>query len=1076
MRTSIVKIMFYVVCAILIVQDVFATTWTVTKWNYSPNDKDKDKKKAFSYAVNNAKDDDIIEIGELGSGKTTLEVTSDIEIYKRVHVRSMGKGSIKTIKNIGRTYICNIHPGGHLTLSNITVDCENELRREDLFHLKPMEIKAGSNGSMVTNVARMTIGGGATIKRVYLTSTSGNENAAIHVKTGAVLRIQHGAMIQNCTNESVPGKGGAICCDFGTIIMTGGTITGCSAVGPGGAIHTDGTRVDSVEVGGISARGDIYISGGYITNNICGAGKFGGAIYLGNSGPMLHITGNPVIASNFRRGSVLGGIPDDVSTYRLQNAFANRLKLVSHSDAPAGFTTNGITFTGSVGVRYPDPSIDTGLIDPHGLRFGGMWEYFTGTDDEPRNFFWNGDSKFHGALTGNSLVWEQYTIHKLPKDEGTVAALVTNNVSPIYVQLNEDYEMKKTVNMPANMKLFVDLNGFDLKCDFHVSNDTAQVVIRDTSIMKSGTVSGHRDSEYPNAFMLEGGSYHTFPPDCWVASNRVLISNYCTNHPYMVASLAWDTINTVHMADLTKVPRPPANGDGEVRIVASASDIDKITFSTGDWVHGVAYSNLNLVAQVFAVAAVSNDTGISEFGERVKIFDTADLPAGVSGTEDRFVWPANSYGLIKLIHITKERRGENLVTKNEETAYFQFPEAAFKATQRKNGVGELPITVVDELLSSFGCNRAEGFEQSRVNGELDKEQTNGLRRWENIVTGTDENQLLLSTAAEVEGGLALNIALTETEKQGRADTGYHVRYSLNKYDNGDGGWKSVGEIKTAPEFSITLLDGENKSVGATGFYRVTTLIIPDNELSVTNEIPSTNIVGVLEVASTLTNTLAAVPWTALASDPAETAANPVTVADYLHTPHLGDGDSVEVADKGNIYRMWNWDKAGKTWSGAFTVTGDGVFPAQAADGHVLGRSSAVWVTRKNPDGKPFFLIGQYSSAPQMLTVETGTVADPVCTLVPNPSVKATKINDYGWGGMPHEKDLIRIPNGKGVPIALRWKNGKWGRYVYDPQAEKSVWTTDEAVPAGTGFWYHRCAEAFQLALPHDVVQMENRVQ
>ena len=1072
MRTPIVKILFFAVCAILFAQDVFADTWTVTKWNYSPNDKDRDKKKAFSYAVNNAKDDDIILIGDLGSGKDTLEVTSDIEIYKRVHVRT--KSGIKTIKNIGRTYICNIHPGGHLTLSNITVDCENELRREDLFHLKPMEIKAGSNGSMVTNVARMTIGGGATIKRVYLTSASGNENAAIHVKTGAVLRIQHGAMIQNCTNESVPGKGGAICCDFGTIIMTGGTITGCSAVGAGGAIHTDGTRVDSVEVNGISARGDIYISGGYITNNICGAGKFGGAIYLGNSGPMLHITGNPVIANNFR-GSVQGGTPDDVSTYRLQNAFANRLKLVSHSDAPAGFTTNGIMFTGSVGVRYPDPSIDTGLIDPHGLRFGGMWEYFTGMDDEPRNFFWNGDSKFHGALNSNSLVWEQYTIHELPKDEGTVAALVTNNVSPIYVQLNEDYEMKKTVNMPANMKLFVDLNGFDLKCDFHVSNDTAQVVIRDTSIMKSGTVSGHRDSEYPNAFMLEGGSYHTFPPDCWVASNRVLISNYCTNHPYMVASLAWDTTNTVRMADLTKVPRPPANGDGEVRIMARTSDIDEITFSTGDWVHGVAYSNLNLVAQVFAVAAVSNETGISEFGERFKIFDTADLPEDVSGPEDSFVWPANSYGLIKLIHITKERKGENLVTKNEETAYFQFPEAAFRATQRKNGVGQLPIKVVEELLASLGYNRARGFSENVVNADLDTFQGNGLRKWENIVTGTAENQLLLSTVANEGDGVSLNVALADAAKvnTARKDMGYTVKYDIRK--STDDGWERVGEIRDTPNFSVALLNNDGTSAKASGFYRVTTLIIPDNDLSVTNEIPSTNIVGVLEVASKLTNTLAAVPWVALAADPAAASASPVTVSDYVHTPHLDNGDSVQVADnEGIVYRMWNWDESGRRWNGSITVTGDGTFLASEASEHALARNSAVWVTRSKPVEKPFFfLIGQYSSEPQTLTVRAGTVERPVCTLVPNPSIKATKINDYAWGNMPDEKDLIRIPNGKSVPIALRWKNGKWGRYVYDPQFERSEFRTDDAVPAGTGFWYHHCSEAFQLALPRDVVQMEN---
>ena len=538
----------------------------------------------------------------------------------------------------------------------------------------------------------------------------------------------------------------------------------------------------------------------------------------------------------------------------------------------------------------------------------------------------------------------------------------------------------------------------------------------------------------------------------------------------MVASLAWDTTNTAHIADLTKVPLSEA--DGEVRMVTSAADIAPITFSTGDWVDMVANGNLNRRAEVFAVAAVSNETGIIEVGDKVKIFDTGTGDDS-SWREYEFDWNAQSCGLIKLIHITTELKGVNYVTNNIETAYFQFPEAIFQATQRKNGVGKLPIKVVEELLASLGYNRIYGFELDDVNESLDTKQANGLRKWENIVTGTDENQLLLSTAAEVEGGFALNIALTETGKQGRVDTGYHVRYDLRKYDDGDGGWKSVGEIKTAPEFSIPLLDGENKSVGATGFYRVTTLIIPDNTLSVTNEIPSTNIVGVLEVASKLTNTLAAVPWTALGVDPVESTANPVKVADYVHTPHLEAGDSVQVADKGHIYRYWQWGGQNNGWQGATTVTATEVVPETDASAHPLARNSAVWVTRGKPEEKPFFLIGQYSSEVQKLKIEAGTEAAPVCTLVPNPSVKAAKINDYYWGEMPNERDLIRIPNGKSVPIALRWKNGKWGRYVYDPQSERSEFRTDEAVPAGTGFWYLRCAEAFQLALPRDVIQMEN---
>ena len=375
---------------------------------------------------------------------------------------------------------------------------------------------------------------------------------------------------------------------------------------------------------------------------------------------------------------------------------------------------------------------------------------------------------------------------------------------------------------------------------------------------------------------------------------------------------------------------------------------------------------------------------------------------------------------------------------------------------------------MDELLASLEFNRAEGFTEDAVNTELDTKQANGLRKWENIVTGTAEDQLLLSTVENgSDGGVSLNVALSDAEKVGRGDTGYTVKYDIRK--STANGWERVGEIKDEPRFSVPLLDGDNKSVGASGFYRITTLIIPEGELSVTNEIPSTNIVGVLEVASKLANTLTAVPWTALAVDPAEAGTSPVTVSDYVHTPHLGAGDSVQVADKGHIYRSWQWGGQNNGWQGATTVTKNSVIPETAASAHTLSRDSAVWVTRSKPGEKPFFLIGQYSSEKQTLTIEAGTGTDPVCTLVPNPCLTATKVNAYNWGSNPvgDYKDLIRIPNGEKAPIALTWDEQKkeWGRLVFDPNKRGNVWKNDDKIPAGTGFWYMRCGGEFEITLP-----------
>jgi hypothetical protein len=270
-----------------------------------------------------------------------------------------------------------------------------------------------------------------------------------------------------------------------------------------------------------------------------------------------------------------------------------------------------------------------------------------------------------------------------------------------------------------------------------------------------------------------------------------------------------------------------------------------------------------------------------------------------------------------------------------------------------------------------------------------------------------------------------------------------------------------------PTFSVSLLGGDGKSVGASGFYRVTTLIIPDNTTSVTNEIPSTNIVGVLEVASTLTNTLAAVPWVSLAQDPAHDATRPMTVSKYVHTSHLDHDDAVQVADKGHIYRKWHWDKGGKKWSGAITVTRDAVHAATEAEGHTIGRESAVWVKRGKPEEKPFFLIGQYSAADVTLTVEGGSRENPVCTLVPNPCLNDVPVNSYPWGANPADGDIVRIPNEKSTPLVLTWDGGKreWGRIVRVPGQRYGVWNSDYKIPAGTGFWYMRCSSTFDIKLP-----------
>lgn len=1032
--------------------------------------------------------------------ESDITLTSDIELKKNLVIISEDGENYTIAVNNARQIA--IDPGYKLSLTNVTFDGYSYTRRnEGLFYL---------NESSDTNkIARLELGSGTTIKNVTVTTDADADHAPIHVKKGARLLICEGSAILNCRNESYHGNGGAICCDSGNIIMNGGTIAGCSAKGSGGAIRVTGTRNAAEDHLGVAMRGDIFLYGGTITGNVCGDGAadgaecFGGGIYLGDTGPMLHVIGPVVVSNNFCVAPAADGssqrIADDVSTYLLDDDYANRLKL-SGDDS-------GLMFTeGWIGVRYPDArKLEAAGEDVQSKRFGGVWEYFPSTHEESRQFFWNGDNRYRGWITGNALVWTRYNIYQLPLDRAELVSVLNEADTnfPVYIEFNDGFIMNKEaygdshIRIRDGFEVIFDLQGHSVTCNIEVANG-GHVTFRDSSPTRSGKVYGYRgvasdivpgSPAYTNAYTIEGGSYRTKPDPAWVASNRVVIGNYCEVHPWMVARLAWETNLTSRVADVTLTPLETV--DNEIRDVTDAADIGNITYSTGDWVRN-AHTNANLHVRVLAAPAVSNAvTGVlEESGPRVVYFDTAvtggivdgdnvSLPdnaandniavladangnAASFGREDAFVWNAMTYGLVKLIHVTYTKTGTRETTNAVEQAYFRFPDAAFRATQRKTG-GTLPITVVDTLLGALGFSRAGGFLAGNVDRKLDARDPNGLRRWENLVTGTATNHLLISTAVESGDGETLSLALTEPAKTHRTDTDYSVFYDLRK--STPSGWTRVGEVKERPDFSIPLLDADGKSKNASGFYRVTTMIVPDGHLSVTNEIPSTNIVGVLEIASTFTNTLTAVPWVALATDPTNAAPGSVTVSNYLHTAHLETDDGVQVADKGHIFRGWKWHGGDRKWKGAATVTREAVIPAAEPEEYEITRDSAVWVTRGQPEKKPFFLVGQYSSEAVTLAIAAGTEEEPVCTLVPNPGMAAVGINDYPWNGKPTAKDLIRIPNEKSHPIVLRWKNGAWGRFVYNPQTYLSEWRTDQTVPAGTGFWYHRCGESFELTLP-----------
>ena len=146
-----------------------------------------------------------------------------------------------------------------------------------------------------------------------------------------------------------------------------------------------------------------------------------------------------------------------------------------------------------------------------------------------------------------------------------------------------------------------------------------------------------------------------------------------------------------------------------------------------------------------------------------------------------------------------------------------------------------------------------------------------------------------------------------------------LNYSTLKYDvryNHPLSVDTIGQI--CKTLGIPLYPDDRDDVrNPSGLYRIWSLIVPNSNHAITNEIPSTNIVGVLKVASGLTNTVTAVPWTALAGDPA--VSTNAAVGAILHVANLSDGDRLLAYDAA-ASKYWMWERDGETWRKTINVS------------------------------------------------------------------------------------------------------------------------------------------------------------
>jgi hypothetical protein len=433
-----------------------------------------------------------------------------------------------------------------------------------------------------------------------------------------------------------------------------------------------------------------------------------------------------------------------------------------------------------------------------------------------------------------------------------------------------------------------------------------------------------------------------------------------------------------------------------------------------------------------------------------------------------------AYKAIPIPQATQRAADTNIVVTLDETTPQPTPEE-LKAREEAltNALAAAGIDINDP-----------GYSENDANDVLNAKDPNGLTRWENLVTGTDTNKPPLSTSVSTDE-TKVTVAMAE-DPGTKVDLGYAMLRDLRKYDEETKKWNRVQGPKPAgnPAFNIPLVDGEGKSIGATGLYRVFTLLVPNTYQAITNEIPSTNIIGVLEVVSPHTNTVVAVPWKQLASSP--DLAKDITVSNHVSTVNLTDGDSVYAlkddsisgGEVNSIYEMWTLTN-GK-WDNVTTVSASGAEMSEASDVKRFPRTKAVWVQRQNPLDKngepvPFFLVGQYEYKDVEIAVAGGSKADPGYTLVSVPSYKDFSINSLDWTGYAataDSTDFVRVVDGS-QSLLLKWSAAQKAWCIEKSGGDitigkKRIARPGQLVPyetplkAGTGFWFCRHGGEFTI--------------
>ena len=260
--------------------------------------------------------------------------------------------------------------------------------------------------------------------------------------------------------------------------------------------------------------------------------------------------------------------------------------------------------------------------------------------------------------------------------------------------------------------------------------------------------------------------------------------------------------------------------------------------------------------------------------------------------------------------------------------------------------------------------------------------------------------------------------------------------------------------------NIPLGFGEDND--STGLYVFNMVLVPTNTLDEgTAVLASCTTVGVMRVACSNANTVAAAPWKSMSVDTVET--RDISVGEVVNQNGLSIDDMI-VAYNAASKNFSGWANEGESgWKELATVTKSGVSFVDAETAQ-MPRGNAFWLVRSAPS-KYFYLIGRYTGEDYVVELQGGSKAEPGYTLVANPTMCDVDLNDLKFvdgEGNPAEPavgDSIIVQDAAGLQTRYYRdsKNEKWGRTktVRVGRRTTKEWQEGGNIPSGTGFWYNR---------------------